>query len=197
MRAISPKNVRQVLAVAAGLGLMLTVGASAAQASSSSQSFSTGIVTLQPGTQAAAFAECPTGTVVTGGGFLNIDAFDSATDVAIAASWSVSNGWQVVAFNPTNTPQTVHARATCAPTTTQTRVAVASLQPGTQGTAFAACPTGTVVTGGGFLNIDAFDSATDVAIAASRPVDNGWQVIAFNATDTPQAVHARATCAVI
>jgi hypothetical protein len=93
---------------------MLTVGASAAHASASSQSFTTGTVTLRPGTQAAAFAACPTGTVATGGGFLNIDALDSATDVAIAASWSVGNGWQVVAFNATDTPQTVHARATCA-----------------------------------------------------------------------------------
>jgi hypothetical protein len=114
MGAISVKNVRRKLTVAAGLGVMLAVGATAAHASASSQQNTVGIVTIQPGTQGTAFAPCPAGMVATGGGFTNFDALDSTTDVAIAMSRPADNGWQVVAFNATSTPQTVHAQAACA-----------------------------------------------------------------------------------
>jgi hypothetical protein len=50
------------------------------------------------------------------------------------------------------------------------------------------------VSGGGFLNVDALDSATDVEIAISRPEGNGWWVAAFNATTVPQVVYAFANC---
>lgn len=116
MGAISIRSIRRKLIVAAGLGVMLAVGANTAHASASGQVITLGVATIQPGAQATAFAACPAGTVATGGGFVNFDGLDSATDVAIAISRPAGNGWQVVAFNPTSARQTVQAWAACAPT---------------------------------------------------------------------------------
>ena len=189
------KNFRRGLAAAAGLGVTLAGGAVPAHASASSVPVRAGMVIVEPGTVGSAVAPCPDGAAPTGGGFLNIDALDKASDVEIAMSHPDVNGWGISAFNATTAPHPVFVYAICAPTPRQpTRAAMVNVESGEQGTVGVACEAGTSVTGGGFLNIDGLKGASDVEIAASRPDGNGWQVTAFNGTAAPHPVFVFATC---
>jgi len=190
------KNFRRGLAAAAGLGVTLAGGAVPAHASASSVPVRAGMVIVEPGTVGSAVAPCPDGAAPTGGGFLNIDALDSTSDVVTAMSRPVGDGWQVTAFNATAVPQPVYAYALCAPATGEPiRAAMVNVQPGAQGAVDVGCEAGTSVTGGGFLNIDALDKASDVEIAMSHPDVNGWGISAFNATTAPHPVFVYAICA--
>jgi hypothetical protein len=190
------RNLRRTLVLLAGLGTMLAVTCMAAHAGPADHDIVLGSVTIPPKNQGNAIAVCPAGKVATGGGFMNFDAFDSGTDVVIAASRPVGSGWQVIAFNPTTTSQTVMAFATCAPVSDRDiLLGFITMASNDQGTATAKCPAGKIATGGGFMNFDAFDSGTDVTIAMTRPAGPDWQVIAFNPTTSSQSVAAFTACA--
>lgn len=69
------------------------------------------IVLAQPNTATSASVNCPSGSVVTGGGFQN-----QQTGPPVITSFSQKfgpNGWGIEVFNPTSEPQQIQAEAIC------------------------------------------------------------------------------------
>jgi hypothetical protein len=147
-------------------------------------------VPVSSGYTSTVSVSCPPGTAVVGGGFsafLNgksdpLDAIDS--NAKIFSSHKQGNGWTVsgtnnwVSFDNPETPGgaiTLAVHAVClkdpAAVTTEVEMAVLVPEGQTAGTAAAACPEGSVVTGGGFSGRD-FDFTESVLFG------KGWQVSA-------------------
>jgi hypothetical protein len=132
-----------------------------------------------------AVVNCPSGTVVTGGGFAgNANLFvysDSAT----------GNGWEVDAQNLSGSDQLLNSYAMCLANssgTTQQVYAQVTASGSSNGHAVVSCPSGSVVTGGGFAgnaNLLVFNSSAD---------GNGWGVYAQNNSGSGQLLNSYAIC---
>lgn len=153
-----------------------------------------GAAAVPAGGRGTAQAACPAGSTATGGGFINLDALNGGADVTVGLTRSSGSGWAVDAYNPTAAASTVWAWAVCVAGQSGLAVGPLQVQPGAQGSTVAQCPAGTSATGGGFHNVDTLQLHTDVVVAATRPVDAGWEVIAYNPTAAPKPVFTYAVC---
>ena len=61
------------------------------------------------GSTTAGTVACPTGEMLTGGGFQLIQ-----RELVVEQSWAVGNAWSVIVFNPTGSPGTYKVSAQCA-----------------------------------------------------------------------------------
>ena len=94
-----------------------------------------------------AVAVCPSGSKVTGGGFAG------NSNLLVYSSFASGNGWEVDAQNLSASVQPLNAYAEClsnSPGTTAQVVSQVTAAAGGTGHAVANCPSGSVVTGGGF-----------------------------------------------
>jgi hypothetical protein len=142
-------------------------------------------VTAPGGDIGHATIACPSGTVVTGGGF----AADS--DLKVYNSSRDSNGWQVYAENPTGSGKLLNAYAICLSNTSGTSQQVVdqvTASAGGIGHATASCPGGSVVTGGGYA------ADGDLIVYNTSRSGNGWQVYAENPTGSGKLLNAYAVC---
>ena len=130
-------------------------------------------------------ATCPTGSVVTGGGFAG------SSNLQVYSSFSKSNGWIAAAKNLSTSAQGLNAYAEClsnsSGTTQQVFAQVTAAASGV-GHAVIACPSGSVITGGGFA------STANLVVYTNSASGNGWEVYAQNTASTSQLLNAYAIC---
>jgi hypothetical protein len=147
-------------------------------------------VSISAGTSGSALAECPSGSIVTGGGF----ASPSSLSTEVYTQSKQGNGWQVYLYNNTSSSQLVNAYAIClsgvsgGAATTQV-VNQVSVAANTTGSATATCASG-VLTGGGFAS----QSNLSTKVYTHFKQGNGWQVYLSNKTTSSQLVNAYAIC---
>jgi hypothetical protein len=130
-------------------------------------------------------ATCPSGSIVTGGGYA------ASSSLLVYSSFSSSNGWKTAAQNLSASPLALNAYAECLSNTSGTTEQVYS-----QTTAPASgaghivvnCPSGSVVTGGGFI------SNPHLLVFSNSATGNGWEVDAQNQSSSNQLVNAYAIC---
>lgn len=135
----------------------------------------------------AAIAKCPSGTVVTGGGF------SVASDVRIYTQAMIENGWTAVAKNTVGSLRklTVYAICLTLPSVSTTMVSASAAAPGGgQATAKAECPAGSYVTGGGFTGMPDLSLWTRI----SGQKGNAWEVVAVNSSGSSHSFNAYAVC---
>jgi hypothetical protein len=131
---------------------------------------------------------CPSGSVVTGGGYA------SNTDFVVYNSSMADNGWQVYAQNNSSSGQILNAYATClagtAGTTSQV-LAQKSIAGGAYDGTTVSCPSGSLLTGGGFAaNTTMWVYNTSMNSSDSKT----WMVYAKNLAGGSQTLNAYAVC---
>lgn len=136
-------------------------------------------------------ADCPAGTVATGGGFYlwDPDLFIRAK-LDVFASSMEGNGWTVSGKNNGAKSGTLKVFAICLKHPTAGTLQVESKVPvlkDRDAKATVACPAGSVATGGGFAGEDLF-------YETSIPYENGWQVTAFTIGEETKELSAFAVC---
>jgi hypothetical protein len=145
-------------------------------------------ITLAAGEVNSATVSCPSGTVVTGGGFaadINVWVFTQLDNAG--------NGWIVYAKNnrSTSTPLTAYVICLTYPSavTTQMMTSV-SIDAGHSASQTVTCPSGSVVTGGGYTG----KGDGTLWTYASWMNGNGWQVSAKNTGAYGTAFNVYAVC---
>jgi hypothetical protein len=144
-------------------------------------------VSIDPGDIGWETASCPSGSVVVSGGYA------VHPDVLVYTHFKVGNGWRVYGQNNAGASKTLSVYAVCLSNTagsvTQVseQVAVAA---GGVGHPIAACPAGSVVTGGGWASY----ADGSLHVYNSSKSSNGWQVYAKNNTGSTKYVKAYALC---
>lgn len=134
-----------------------------------------------------AVVSCPAGSVVTGGGYATSD------DLFVYTHLKSGNGWQVYAKNNSASSKLLNAYAICLSNTGGSTSQVSeqvSAAAGGIGHAVAACPAGTVVTGGGYAS----KSDGSLLVYNSSRSGNGWEVYAQNSSGSSQLLNAYAIC---
>ena len=178
------------LAIVAGIAVPAVVQLTA-QASAINRRVVKSSFTVLSGQGFDTIATCPSGTVNTGGGYFH--ASTTGLDIDISRPATSGQGWHVHAVNFSGTSQTVTAYAVCG--TLAGRRVVSSSFTVLSGQGFdtiAACPSGMVVTGGGYFHA----STTGLDIDISRPATSGqgWHVHAVNFSGMSQTITAYAVC---
>jgi hypothetical protein len=149
----------------------------------------TGQKTYWPGMEGSVVADCPAGTVITGGGFYlwDADMFIRAK-LDVSASSMEGNGWVVSGKNNGAKSGILKVYAICLKhPKAETRQVEAKVPVSSTGKATVACPAGSVATGGGFAGEDLF-------FESSIPYNNGWQVTAFTIGEEVKDLYAYAVC---
>jgi hypothetical protein len=132
-----------------------------------------------------AVANCPSGSIVTGGGFAG------SANMLVYSTFASGNGWEVDAQNLSTSPQGLNAYAECLSNTSGTTQQVytqVSSAAGGIGHAVISCPSGSVVTSGGFA------SNSNELVYSNSASGNGWEVDAQNTSGTTQPLNAYAIC---
>ncbi len=132
-----------------------------------------------------AVATCPSGSIVTGGGFAG------SSSLLVYSSFSSTNGWKAAAKNLSASPLTLNAYAECLSNTTGTTQQVYSqtTAPASgMGHVVINCPSGRVITGGGFV------SNPHLLVFSNSATGNGWEVDVQNQSSSSQLVNAYAIC---
>jgi hypothetical protein len=133
-------------------------------------------------------ASCPPNSVVTGGGFA------AHTTILVYNHSMQGNGWRAFGMNNSGSSRVLNAYAVClfnAPGASSTQVSQQVSVSGNEiGQALAACPAGSIVTGGGW----AAQSTGNLHVYNSSRSGNGWQVYARNRTGTNLPMNGYAVC---
>ena len=128
---------------------------------------------------------CPSGSVVTGGGFA------SNANLAVYSSSVTGNGWEVDVQNTSSLSQPMNAYAIClsgTSGTTQEVVKQVNVAGNSSGNAAVACPASTYLTGGGFAGSQSLLVFTEFASSS------GWQVYAQNSANAARLLNSYAVC---
>jgi len=145
---------------------------------------------IPPNSAMSVEAQCPEGSVVTGGGY------NSSNPHGVNVIWSVKNWpdeWVVAAENTTNSELTLRVTAICLSNSggsTAMVEKIETIQVDEQKSVSAACPAGSVVTGGGWAKA----SGPSIPVRQSFQSGNGWTVQFGNYTNSPTQVRAYAIC---
>ena len=136
-------------------------------------------------------AACPSGSVVTGGGF----ATNSNKSLWVDNSSADGNRWQVYARNLSGADQGFNAYAICLAgtsiTTTQVLTANVSVPAHTFNQGEADCPSGQVLTGGGY----ALSEGLSVYSSGMDPSNTSmWDVVALNSGAGATSMNVYAIC---
>jgi hypothetical protein len=145
-------------------------------------------VTIAPGAVGSTTADCPGGTVVTGGGF------SVSSDVLVYTQLKTGNGWSAFAKNPAASNRTLTVYATCLTFPSVSTIQVAENTTvsggGSLATKTVLCPAGTVAVGGGFTGT----SDGSVWTFFSTLSGNGWQVSVRNFGSGSKTFQVMAVC---
>nr|WP_052478940.1 S8 family peptidase [Kibdelosporangium sp. MJ126-NF4]CEL21411.1 Alkaline serine exoprotease A precursor [Kibdelosporangium sp. MJ126-NF4]CTQ96022.1 Alkaline serine exoprotease A precursor (EC 3.4.21.-) [Kibdelosporangium sp. MJ126-NF4] len=146
--------------------------------------------TVQPGQGWSAAAQCPAGTVVTGGGYHH----GSTLGIEVNASAPYTQGWLVHATNADNQARPVLVYAVCAQTPGwQIVTGQYTVPPGGEAYINASCPVGKTLLGGGYTHDSTFGNAITFSVPYQYP--NVWQVKVINLDSVPRPVTTHAVCA--
>jgi len=133
-------------------------------------------------------AECPSGSIVTGGGW----DVDNNTFINVYQSFKSDNGWQVNFNNPNNSASKVTAYAICLTgvpgSTSQKEKTENIIPPNSTANAQMNCPFGSFATGGGF-SID-----RDLILYHSAKEINGWANYVSNPTGEEKRLDTFVVC---
>ncbi len=132
-----------------------------------------------------AVATCPSGSILTGGGFAG------SASLSVYSNYASGNSWQADAKNLTASAQGFNVYAECLSNssgTTQQVFSQANVSANATGQAVMPCPSGSVVTGGGFA------SNANLAVYSSSVTGNGWEVDVQNISSFSQPMNAYAIC---
>lgn len=132
-------------------------------------------------------AACPAGTVVVSGGYA------SSLDMLVYTHSKDGNGWRAYARNNAGSSKLLNVYARCLKNTAGTTAQLyqsGSVEPGQKKNVVQACPSGSIVTGGGFAS----NSNGDLTVYNSSKSGNGWQVWAENTSGSSKQVNAYAIC---
>jgi hypothetical protein len=141
------------------------------------------------GTYAQAVANCPSGSVVTGGGFAS-----DPNNLWVYNSTQTGNGWEAYAMNLTGISQGLNVYAICLSGTSATSATFGTsttIGGGTYGSAEGVCPSGKLVTGGGYAlgtNLSVYNSSMDVSDSTK------WNVFANNTSGSSALMNVSAVC---
>ncbi|QRN83332.1 hypothetical protein JR338_00825 [Chloroflexota bacterium] len=133
-------------------------------------------------------ANCPSGSVVTGGGWV----IGSDANVSLYNSTKSGNGWQIYVQNDGGGTPLVNVYAVCLADTSGTTTSVSNttgvIPPGDIEHLVMDCPSGSYVTGGGFA------VNTGAVIYNETITGNAWQVYARNNTGTQKLLFGYGIC---
>lgn len=144
-------------------------------------------VTVPAGNIGHPVADCPAGSVVTGGGW----ASKSDGSLIVYNSSMSGNGWQIYAKNTSGSNQLLNAYAICVSGSggsTSQVVSQSTIAAGSAGYAEAACPAGALATGGGFA------ADTDLWIYNTSLSGSNWMTYAKNSAGTGKLLNSYAIC---
>jgi hypothetical protein len=167
----------------------ITVYAVCLSNESGSTSFQLASTSVGAGTYGQAVANCPAGSVVTGGGFAS-----NAETLWVYNSSMTGNGWQVYARNLSGGSQGLNVYAICLSGSSATSTSIATnttVSGGTYGSAEAVCPSGKLLTGGGYAlgdNLSVYNSSMDVSDSTK------WNVYANNSGGSGALMNVYAVC---
>jgi len=143
-------------------------------------------VSIAAGATGQSTAACPSGSIVTGGGF-------AAGNNMVAYTHSmVGNGWRAYVKNNSASDQLLNAYAICLSNTggtTNQYWTQVTASAGGIGHAVAICPAGSVVTGGGYAS-----NPDNLQVYNSMKNGNGWETYAKNLSGSDQLLNAYAIC---
>ena len=142
-------------------------------------------VTASAGGIGHVVVNCPSGSVVTGGGFAG------SPSLLVYSDSATGNGWEVDAQNTSGANQLLNSYAICLSNTsgsTQQVFAQVTVAGSDTGSAVVACPSGSVVTGGGFAG------NSNLLVYNTSMSGNGWQADAKNISGSNQLLNAYAIC---
>ncbi len=144
-------------------------------------------LSLSGGSTVNTTVNCPAGSVVVSGGYAANDG------VRVWHSMKDGNGWRVYATNTTGSSKLVNIYAVCLHNSGGSSSLQLSQQNANANTwtqIIAACPSGSVVTGGGWV----IGTNTDISIYNSSKSGNGWQIYINNAGGATPLINAYAIC---
>jgi hypothetical protein len=148
--------------------------------------FETNEVAIPPNEKRTTIALCPEGSVVTGGGFSQ----EGIANNVEQSVMSTNNGWMIVAKNYGDSTNIIHAYAVCLHNsggTITTEVSQVNVGSGSDHNLSVQCPTGSVVTGGGW-------TADDMYVYESTQWGNGWSVHLNNHLNSPAPAAVQVVC---
>jgi hypothetical protein len=151
--------------------------------------FAGNYILMSPDEVAFVDVQCPSGSVVTGGGYYST----ATSNLHILGSYlDEPNGWIIKAYNKTNGDQNVGVMAVCLSNSGGSIEMVenlATLQGGEHKSISAVCPSGSVVTGGGWLK-----ASNSQILRQSSQAGNNWAVSIENHSNSSTNVGAYAVC---
>jgi hypothetical protein len=131
---------------------------------------------------------CPSGSIVTGGGWV----IGSNTTIQVYHSSRSGNGWQIYINNPTSNTPLINVYAVClsgVPGSTFQEVnSENNIPPNDTGNAEKLCPSGSFVTGGGFV------MDIDLTLYNTSKSQNGWINFVRNPTGEEKRLDTFAIC---
>ncbi len=143
--------------------------------------------TIPAHNSAAGSVTCPADSVVVSGGF------QTKGEPRIWRSRKKGNGWEAHAQNPSGSPETITVYASCLrlsnATTTQESFQN-NANPNTITTLEKACPSGSVVTGGGW----SISPSSQIQIIYSGKSANGWQIYIHSAGGVTPLIDVYTIC---
>jgi hypothetical protein len=138
-----------------------------------------------------ALAFCPSGTAPLGGGG---SASSNSTAVSLNSSAPLKKGWRAYVNNTSTGDNFIAAYVICGTKPTsyvQVTGTPSTVDGGSQGVASVACPSGTVVYGGGGL---ASSGSSLIELNSSAPLSTGWIAYENNNDTTSNLFEAFAIC---
>jgi hypothetical protein len=144
-------------------------------------------ISIDPGDIGHAVVSCPSGSVVTSGGFA------VHPDVLAHNQSRSGNGWQVYAKNNAGISKLLNVYAYCISNSGGSSSQIinqVTAPSGGIGHGVASCPSGTVVTGGGWAS----NSDGSLTVYNSSKSGNSWQVYVKNTSGSDKLLNAYAIC---
>lgn len=144
-------------------------------------------VSINPGNSGSVSVGCPGDSIAVSGGYA------TNSDVMVYQHTLSGNGWKAYGKNTGGVARTLFVYADCLSNTTGSVTVHASdvsAPGGGIGNPKVSCPTGSIITGGGW----SVTSDPDLVVYVSAKNGNGWEIFAHNKTGSNKSVKVYAVC---
>jgi hypothetical protein len=144
-------------------------------------------ISINPGNSGSVSVSCPGESIAVSGGFA------TNPDVMVYKHSLSGNGWEAYGKNTGGVVRTLFVYANCLSNTTGAVTSHASdvnASGGGIGNPKVSCPTGSIITGGGW----SVTSDPDLVVYVSAKNGNGWEIFAHNKTVSNKSVKVYAVC---
>jgi hypothetical protein len=144
-------------------------------------------ISIASGEIGHAVISCPSGTLLTSGGFA------VHPDILVYNQSQSGNGWQVYGKNNGASSRLLNVYAVCISSPGSSSIQIlnqVTTPAGGTGKAVASCPSGSVITGGGWAS----SSDGNLVVYESSKSGNGWLVYAKNKSGSSKLLNAYAIC---